>query len=104
MKTFFLAALIGSGLFVGHVEGHQQVDQASCQLVTQSERQILIQNCHIIRTRVAQYFISLNQSLQSTGFQHTVKQEITNYLHSVRTPAALQLLNEFQANDFRDFN
>lgn len=102
MKTFFFVAIIASGLFVDHVEGCQQADQASCQLVSHNERQILLQNCHQIRTQVAQYFIYIG-AYRSSGCQNAIKQEITNYLQSVRTPEALQLLNEFQANGFRNF-
>ena len=108
MKTVFLAISFTCGIFISNVDAHQQVDQTLCHLVSQNERQILIQNCHQIRAHIAEYFASLGGGmggglLSSSGFQNAVKQEITNYLRSIRTSTALQLLNEFQANGFRDF-
>ncbi len=104
---FFLAVIVTTGFFVGNVDGSQQAGQF-CQLISQSERQILIQNCYQIRAQIAEYFCGLGGAHggglgSSSGFKNAVKQEITNYLHSIRTPTALQLLNEFQANGFRDF-
>jgi hypothetical protein len=104
MKTFFLAVTFTGGLFFANVEGHQQADSAYSQLVSQNERQILIQNCHQIRAQIASQFSGMGSgALHSSGFKNTVKHEITNYLQSVRTHTSLQLLNEFQANGFRDF-
>jgi hypothetical protein len=105
MKTSFLAAAAISCSFVCNVEGHQHTVPTFCQLISQNERQILEQNCQLIRAQVAEYFASFTGPFvgYNSAFLLTVKQEISNYLLSVGTPTALQLLKEFQANGFRSF-
>ena len=125
MKVFFAIFAILSCVFIGNVEGAQkkshkknritaqainqttaQVNQATAQ-VSQNEREILLQNCHTIKANVVNQFGSYGGTgagaFKSSAFVNAVKQGITNYLNSIRTPTAIQLLNELQASGFRDF-
>lgn len=106
MKTIFLTIIATSGLFVGHVEGYQQSILTSYRTTSQNEREILIQRCYEIQARVAAQFAGMGaggSGLSGSGYRNEVKFQITNYLQAVRTHTALQLLKEFQANNFRDF-
>ena len=88
MKSIFLAAPLSSDFLAGNVEAQHRPTLAFYQLISQNERDILIQNCHQIRTQIAAQFSGMGAK-RSNAYQNTVKQEITNYLQSVRTPTAL---------------
>lgn len=100
MKNIFVLLVVLSCVSYGSIEGIQQKNRVRTQVNVQSERQLLLNRCHEIRARVNERFAS---AYHSSGRINSIKMEITNYLNSVRTITARQLLSELQANDFRDF-
>lgn len=107
MKNIFFILTIMSCVFSCHIEAAQQKNQKirrnPTRLVASPyERKILIDNCYVIKSNIAEKFAGMG-ALNSSGYKLAVKQGITNYLNSVRTQTAMQLLQEYQANGFRDF-
>jgi hypothetical protein len=103
MKNIFVILAVLSCIFVSAVEAAPQKYRVSKKRAV-NEREILINNCHEIRANIAHQFAGMGAgALQSSAYRNTVKRGITDYLNSVGTPTAHQLLSEIQANDFRDF-
>lgn len=112
MKTFFVVLAVVSTAFIGNVEGVQQRSRVSemkqaivMQAVVQAannERQALLNNCATIRAVISERFIAAGAA-NGSGHRNAVKAGITDYLNSVGTPAARQLLKELQANGFQGF-
>ena len=100
MKKLYLAILTTAGTLAGNLQADLPICIAAN--VPNQERQILERNCWEIRSRIAERFAGYG-ALSSSGFSNTVKYEITRYLQSVRTQAALSLLNELQSNGFKDY-
>ena len=109
MKHIIILLTFVSCAFIGNVEGVQQKNRVSAikQAVAQAaqnERQILLENCNIIRAHIANQFAGMGAGAQKgNGCKNAIKQEITNYLNSVGTATARQLLTELQANGFQGF-
>ncbi len=104
MKNIFIILSILSCVFISALEAVTPKKHVNKQLAAKDERQILLDNCWIIRSNIASKFSGMGSgALHSSGFKNAVKQEITNYLRSVGTSTALQLLKELEANGFKGF-
>lgn len=105
MKAVSVALIAIFAFFVGQVEArqHTKTKQATSQQLTfQDEGQLLIRNCQLIKAEIAECFAQAGAP-NSSSCQSTIKYAISNYLQSVGTVAALQLLLELQASDFEGF-
>jgi len=102
MKNIFVTLSILSCVFLGALEAAPQKKRVSKQLVAKNERQILLNNCAQINAVISERFIAGN-AFNSSARRNAVKAGITDYLRSVGTSTALQLLKEFEANGFKDF-
>lgn len=114
MRTFFGVLAVVSCVFISHVEGIQQQSRVSemkqtiaKQAVSQAEkneRDILLSNCWIVRSNIANYFSGLGSGARrSSAYINAVKQGIRDYLNSVGTQTARKLLSELEANGFQSF-
>jgi hypothetical protein len=68
------------------------------QTMNSSERQYLIEQCHLIRAQVAEIY-----GVRNSAFILGTRSGITRYLRSVGTFTAMSLLAEIEANNFKDF-
>lgn len=107
MKNIFFILTITSCIFSCRMEAAQPknrkvIRNATRMVASPYERKILIDNCYVIKSNIAEKFAGMG-ALNSSGYKLAVKQGITNYLNSVGTQTAMQLLQEYQANGFRDF-
>ena len=84
------------------VEINTQENHLNKRAVVQTERDRLLQNCSVIVSYIKEHFTSLG-SCGGPSERNAVRQELTRYLNYVGTPAALQLLKELQANNFKGF-
>ena len=86
------------------VEARQSISSQASQPKhwTQDERQILQRYCSQISSRIMQQAAAQGGGW-SSGYDAAIRQEITNYLLSVGTPTALQMIREYEANGFRGF-
>lgn len=68
-----------------------------------SEAGALKQNCLLIKAMIAEMFAGMGSggSLGGSAYVNTVKQEVTHYLKSVGTPAALNLLKSYEATGWQ---
>jgi len=70
----------------------------------QYEKEELLKNCQIIRSRIASQFSGMGMgATRGGGCIKAIKDAITNYLNSVGTPTAYQLLKELEQNNFKGF-
>ena len=101
MKIVFAVLAIISCIFIDSVEGAPLKGPQNQQL-TQMNRQALYRNCCRITRNVHRRFHSPEyKGSPYRGWQTMAKQEITDYLRSVGTAPARQLLHELEANNFR---
>ncbi len=91
-----------SCVFASPVEAGPQRNLLRKQLFAENERQLLLNNCNVISGMLTEVFATSGQH-RGTGRENVIKAGITNYLNSVGTATARQLLREVQANGFKQF-
>jgi hypothetical protein len=99
MKRTLALVILASHVVTNPIECLQnkkpQTSHSANYYSEQQEREILLQNCRILASRAR---------AQANGCRsHLIGLYITQYLQTVGTPTALQLLQELSANQFNDF-
>ena len=67
----------------------------------QKEKARLLRNCQIIAARVNEYYAGMG-AYSSSGRINELRASITQYLQSVGTPVARQLLSELNSRNFEN--
>lgn len=102
MRNIFIAFVIIPCLLTGLVKASPQKVRLGAQAAMKSERELLIDECHIVAAIINEKHIAGGQ-FGSPGHKRAVKRGITQYLNSVATPQALKLLADLEAGNFKDF-
>lgn len=100
MKIVFTIFAVASCIFINTAEGAHEKKLMNQQLI-QMNHQVLYENCCKISKNVFSRFHSPGyKGFPYRSWQTVAKQEITNYLRSVGTVSARQLLGELEASNF----
>lgn len=101
-----IASIISCLLIIGvfqSIEANRVDTPAQLFSISNSqEKDLLIYNCRRIVAEVNERFSSLN-AYSSSGRIQTIKQRLTSYLHGVGSSTAMQLLQEMQRNNFKEW-
>jgi hypothetical protein len=102
MKNIYISLVITTCLLGGLIEASPKKAPLRAQRAMKSERELLIDECHIVAAVINEKFCSGGQ-WGSPGQKRAVKRGITLYLNSVGTPQARKLLAELEDNGFKGF-